>query len=446
MRATLAIVLSAGLLLWPALLNGYPLMFGDSAVYLGDGLHLHVSWPRPLFYGLFERALHLRLTLWPIVIAQALITATLLRLVIVKALPGLSDRALLLTALVLTCVTSLPWFASQLMPDLFGGLMLLALFLLLGTPERLGTPLQILLVLFAAGCITMHLAFLPVALAAVTVLLLSRLRLGPALRATDLLRAAAPPALALGTAIAVNLVLIGQPSPSPYGKIFMLTRVLLDGPGQRALQRDCPQPGWTLCAFKDQIPPTVETIQFGEEGLIARAGGYRVVATQVWPILISAIRAEPRAMLVNSLRGAAQQFTAFRTGDGLIVPMPDVDKFMHDEFPSAEQARYEAADQFRLVHLVPDWLQAVHLGFGSVAIVVLGVGTVLALRRREVVGGLYAAILITLIANAFVSGALSGVYDRYQSRFVWLAMFAAMLMLLAWWRRLFRDRIGPAAS
>ena len=59
----------------------------------------------------------------------------------------------------------------------------------------------------------------------------------------------------------------------------------------------------------------------------------------------------------------------------------------------------------------------------------------MALRRQAAVGGLYAAVIAALCANAFVAGALSGVYDRYQSRFIWLAPFALMLMLMARWER-----------
>jgi len=71
----------------------------------------------------------------------------------------------------------------------------------------------------------------------------------------------------------------------------------------------------------------------------------------------------------------------------------------------------------------------------GMSLLALAVGCVAGLRRRAALGGVYAAILAALLANAFVSGALSGVFDRYQSRFVWLAPFGAALMLLAWWRR-----------
>ncbi len=439
--ATLAsILVSALLLLWPAALNHYPLVFGDTGVYLSDGIHLHASWPRPLFYGLFMLPLHQKVTLWPVVAAQAGITAGLLHLVLRCFLPGLTAWALIPVTAVLAACTSLPWFASQLMPDLFGALMLLALAMLILTPQRLSWPLQVLLVLFAAACITMHQSFLPTALACVVVLLLARAWQRSRVGLVDVLRAAAVPALALAAAIGANAVLAGQPSPSPYGKIFIMTRVIFDGPGQRALQRECPRPDWSLCSVARDIPATVERFLFGDQGTLNQVGGYQAVAPQAWPIVMSALQAEPGTMLFNSLRNSARQLLSFETGDWLIMPMPGVLDVWRQELPPAEQSRYTESRQYRLIPLVPDALQAMHLGVGSVALVVLVVGAAVALSRREALGGLYLAILVALITNAVIVGALSGVYDRYQSRFMWLPTAAALLMLLAWWRKPYRER------
>src|SRR5437764_14354857 len=88
LASLLSILISAALLLWPAVLNGYPLLFGDSGVYLGDGIHLHMSWPRPLFYGLFMLPLHLKLTVWPVLGVQALLTAMAMHACIGCILPG----------------------------------------------------------------------------------------------------------------------------------------------------------------------------------------------------------------------------------------------------------------------------------------------------------------------------------------------------------------------
>lgn len=437
-----SVLISAALLLWPAVWNGYPLVFGASGVYLRDGVQFHMSWPRPLFYGLFMLPLHLKITAWPVVVAQALITSVVLQTVIRAFLPGLGAFVLVLVTLVLAVCTSLPWFVSQLMPDVFGGLMLLVLALLILAPERLGAALGLLAVLFAAGCVTMHQGFLPVACVAVLVLLICRTRTGEPVRWSDLLRGAAVPVLALGAMIGANTVLLGETSPSPYGKLFILSRILVDGPGKRALDRECPRPDWVLCGFKDNLPTTPETIQFGEEGLLARAGGHRVVAREAWPIILSAVSAEPASVLRDAARNTVAQLLSFRTADWLVLPMEDVVAAWRAIFPPAEQARYQAGRQFQLRPLIPDALQALHLGVGSVAQLVLLFGTVAALRRRQALGGLYAAITAALLVNAVVSGALSGVHDRYQSRFVWLATFAALLILLAWWRRLHRDQIG----
>jgi hypothetical protein len=42
-------------------------------------------------------------------------------------------------------------------------------------------------------------------------------------------------------------------------------------------------------------------------------------------------------------------------------------------------------------------------------------------------GEIAAAIVLTMLANAFVCGALSNPHDRYGARVVWLAAFAVIL-------------------
>ncbi|MGE4047281.1 MAG: hypothetical protein AB7F35_20625, partial [Acetobacteraceae bacterium] len=67
------VVLSAALLLWPAFWNTYPIVFADTGTHLSQAIHLYLGWDRPAVYSLFMLPLHLRLTTWPVVVAQALI-------------------------------------------------------------------------------------------------------------------------------------------------------------------------------------------------------------------------------------------------------------------------------------------------------------------------------------------------------------------------------------
>jgi hypothetical protein len=57
----------------------------------------------------------------------------------------------------------------------------------------------------------------------------------------------------------------------------------------------------------------------------------------------------------------------------------------------------------------------------------------LAWRRRDRAAlSLLLALHCSLLANAFVTGALSDVHDRYQSRLIWLAPVTCLLILLRW--------------
>ena len=435
--AAAAVLIAAPLLLWPAVFNGYPLLFGDTGVYIKDGIDHHVSWARPMFYGLFMLPLHLLRTTWPVVVAQAVIAASVLLGTMRGFLPRLHPLALIPITLVLAVGTSLPWFVSQLMPDLFAGLLVLVLAALLLLPPALPRIGQPAAALFAAGCITMHLSLLPISLALIVTLLVCRFIVRRSLRLADIVRGGVVPAIAAAVLIGTNALLIGQASMSPYGKIFLLNRVLVDGPGVRALQRECPRPDWTLCAFKEEIPTIrdEDDILWGSNAVLDRAGGYKVVAPQAWPIIMAAARAEPGTLLRQALENTARQFISFRSGDALLRPSTFNDGVWSAVFPAAEQARYRAGRQYGGLTLVPAWLQRLHIVFGAVAIVAVAAGAVVALRRREPLGGLLAAVTMALLTNAFVAGALSGVYDRYQSRFVWLAPFALLLMMAARWQR-----------
>jgi hypothetical protein len=60
-------------------------------------------------------------------------------------------------------------------------------------------------------------------------------------------------------------------------------------------------------------------------------------------------------------------------------------------------------------------------------------------RRLSRLLGLGTVIFSVVMANAFVTGALSTVEDRYQSRVVWLIPLLAIVLLLDWssqWKRL----------
>ena len=63
-RSAASICLGAALLVWPAFLNGYPILFSDTGGLLEMGFGPSIGWDKPWVYGPLLAALSLHLTLW----------------------------------------------------------------------------------------------------------------------------------------------------------------------------------------------------------------------------------------------------------------------------------------------------------------------------------------------------------------------------------------------
>src|SRR6202158_2001281 len=154
-------------LLAPALWNGFPLIFADTGGYLARPFERTLALGRSAFYGTFIAA-GIPLDFWPNVLVQAVLTVWLIVLTLrvhgCRARPGLT----LLPVIVLAVVTSLPWFATQLMPDIFLPLAGLGLHLLAFRPAMLRPFEKIGLVALIAAAIASHMAILGVSLILVT--------------------------------------------------------------------------------------------------------------------------------------------------------------------------------------------------------------------------------------------------------------------------------------
>ena len=379
-----AILLAAPLLLWPALLNGYPLVFSDTGTYLSQAVHHYLGWDRPVFYSLFLLPLHLTLTTWPAIVAQALLTTATLHLLRRAVLPATSPWWLVPLTGALSIATALPWLVSQLMPDLFTGLLVLSLGLLAFAPPSLSRAEQIWLTGFSAFMIAAHQSHLLLALLLLPVMLPFHRWLNPAayrpihpqggwlvhlrrsIAATYFRRASLlnpvviAPALACLALTAVNLIGHHRASVAPFSNVFSLARVIYDGPGLRALQRECPRQHWRLCPFINEFPANADLFLWRTDGPVAHAGGAKLVSTEANAILLAALGAEPwvelRAVLENSLR----QLGRFATGAELDPWSDSVTPWIVQDFPRFEVDTYLTARQTNDVLRLPAWLLLLH--------------------------------------------------------------------------------------
>lgn len=402
-----ALPLSGVLLLWPAIWNGYPIVFADTGTYLSQAINRHLGWDRPPIYSLFMLPLHLTLTAWPVVAVQALATVRVLQLVC-----RCGWRWMPAVVAPLAAVTWLPFLVSQLMPDLFTPLLVLVLSV---------APLQLRWVAFAAFAIAAQQSSLLLWLALLPALLIATRSYPASIR----VRLLVAPTIAVAVLMAINLSGHRVLAISPYGNVFLLARVIYDGPGMDVLRRDCPTMRWRLCPYLDRFPPTSDEFLWRADSPIILAGGHKAVSADAGAIVSTAVRAEPGRELRAVLRNGAEQLSRFRSGDGLEAWPTEVTPWIERDFPLSESARYAAGLQAQGQLTLPAWMPVLHATValaGTLACVAL---LPVAVRRRHGVAWLLTIPLLALPISAVITGGLSTPHDRYQSRIMWLPPFVA---------------------
>lgn len=438
-QTALTLIVATLLLLWPALYNGYPLVFDDTGTYVGMGVTLarngwvELSWSRPPIYGLATAPAYLFSSLWVVIIAQSAIAASVLYLFVQIAFPKKGRGHFILLLAVASATTSLPWLSSWVMPDIYTGLVPLVLFMLYYLQPRLSVWAKVFLT--AGGSFTMasHYSHFPLAAA----IIVSFVFLGffrtfrPTSVPRSLLWTSAPLgvallALFLANAAGGKLQLFG-----PAGSIFLLARFTADGTALEYLHSNCPNPSIRLCEHLGELKADSNWLLWNTESPFNRIGILNLVE-EARQIVSGSLRQDPIRHAVNAVESTYKQLISFDTGTGFEPFATDdnksVTRIIRDYFPT-EWPAYRNSRQARSA-LIPDWLPRLHGTVVIVSIIILMVRIRSLKEGRMTILLLSIGVLLTLTTNAFLAGTLSTVDDRYQSRVIWLLPFLAVLLWL----------------
>lgn len=419
-----------------ALYNGFPLVWYDTADHIDDAITGHINWARTIVYSLFLRVFHHGVSLWPPVFVQAAIAAYMLRVTFrVVVGPGRNVAYLAVVSL-LSVLSSLPWFAGQLMPDVFAGLAVLGMFLLGFALDRLSRGERIAVLAFTTLSIAVHLSHLPIALgllAAVPVVgFLSGA--GRSIRWRSLATVGGAVALAVGAAVSTNIVYRDRPAISPNGQIFVLARLVADGPATSYLREHCGKEHFALCSELGRLPMDATSFLWRRSGPLERLG-IDTLRAEAGPIVAGTIRSYPLWTLELAARNTITQLRRFDTGweygpyveragaAGAIVP-----RVLRRYF-SASFERYRRGRQ-NMGTLPLDAMLWPH----RLAVLVSLLVTIVVLARRGRRDPMMAALILwvgaSVLIAAVVTGVISGPTDRYGSRMVWPIVFAALMGII----------------
>jgi len=430
----LAILLGGVVLVWPAALNGYPLVFSDTGAFLHQTLGPLMIWDKPWVYGPLLHLFHWGVTLWPALLAQGVLVSWLLWLTL-RMLGRAAPLWHLGICAMLAMLTAAPWSAALLMPDILVVAVVLAALLLglgwaqLGRGERIGVVAASLL-----GTAS-HLSFLPLAAGLVVVVVLLAPWWPGARMSGAALRTLLPLLGALALLLGTNRVGHGVWSLSPHGSTFLLARLIADGPAARTIAARCPQAGWYLCAWAGRLPTDSDDFLWRPESPMNRdAAGQRrflggaLLSPEARVIVAETLAREPGAVLRAVLGNGLRQLAMVRVGDTLGATGLEVALRPRIAELSADLATYDAAlqPQGRLEAAARPFLWP-HLPVLLLALPLLAAGAIGAWGQGDRRPACLAVIVLAaLVGNALTTGGLSKPHDRYQARIVWLLPFAAL--------------------
>ena len=159
-----AVIVSVSLLIAPAVWNGFPLLQWDTGGYLARWYVGTLVPSRAVVYGLMLRA-GVPFSFWPVLLVQSALTVWVAALML--RAHGLGRRPLVLVGVIaaLSVATTLPWLTAILLTDIFCGLGVLALYLLLLRAETLTRAERAGLIVLVAVAAATHSATLVVLVA-----------------------------------------------------------------------------------------------------------------------------------------------------------------------------------------------------------------------------------------------------------------------------------------
>jgi hypothetical protein len=426
-------------LLWPAFSNRFPIVFYDTGGYLGRPFEGTLLLGRSAFYGAFLAA-GVPTRFWLDIVVQAAVVVWIIALALrTHDGPwfGARDAATRTFAVVLafSVLTGLPWFAAQLMPDIFEPLVVIALYLLAFRNSRLRRAERIGLIVLIGFGIASHMAILAIACGLVVVLCALRLALrvrgGTCVADMRMKRPALGASFAallcgLVFALGSNLLIAGAFGFTPGGTSFIFARILQDGIVARYLKDTCPDPTLRLCAYKDQLPQTTDDWLWDDPSPLNKLGGAKAFEPEARRILLDTLRLYPALYLTTALTATAEQFIRLKTGDGLTSYNFHVEYMLKEHAPGTVPAYYASVQYSTDFDFA--WLNVVQYPIALLSILGLIAQAARSWQigaRRDTTRAMF--FLIALAGNAFICGALSNPHDRYQNRLVWIAPLSLLL-------------------
>jgi hypothetical protein len=466
-----ALVCALILMSWPALFNGAAFFFPDTQTYLrgaGTAIFELTGWEtdwsdrhrmikpvagnvqnlgssvavsaadgtkelaHPVLLG---RSVYYGLMIFPFVVLLGSLGGVLVHAALAVLVLWITMRALglgqgrqlavrvLVAAGILATFTSLPFFVSLLMPDIFTGFAIaMALSALVGW-RRLTTFEKAALVLIACMAAMSHSSNILILSAMLVLGSVVWLCFRGVQTASLIVLAAAATTGVVSERIFVEAVVarLGEP---PIRPPFLTARLVHEGPAFWLLRERCPQIRFEACRFLARMPQDSDTFLWSLEPTrgvfsVESHAVQRRLAEQDSRLAWNTFQTYPVEVIQHSAAASVRQL--FMAKADIFNLPPAIDELPHRYGQELSRSR-SAAGQ------MPMRLFNISIYFTSFISVIILLVLLAKSRNREF---RVAALLLlgAVAANAFITGALSKPHNRYNARLLWVLPLAAGAIL-----------------
>ncbi len=208
---------------------------------------------------------------------------------------------------------ALPVLTSLLLTDIFAGLSVLTLFLLVVHGDRFSKPENLLLFLFTSFAASTHSATLGVLFGLCCAGWILRPWLGMAVR--RLIHGSLTIVSGALMLLACNFALSGEVAWTPGGSGVAFGRMLQDGLVKRYLDDHCATEKLKLCPYRNSLPQTADGFLWGTS-VFNQLGRFKGMGDEMAHIAWHSLLAYPAAQSEAALKAAATQLVSVATGEG----------------------------------------------------------------------------------------------------------------------------------
>jgi putative flippase GtrA len=436
------------------------LKIGDWPVPADGMINNQVEDARSPYYGVLLHGTYLFGSIWVLAALQSFLAAWVVYLLWRTMAPRAPSWSYLGMVAAAAAGTSISFFTTFAMPDVFAGIGGAAVVLILAQGDRL-KKLEIAglwaLVAYSMAIHKSHWATgLIMAFGGGLLLLILGLSAEKVVRRVLMIVCAAAVAWTAGAVF--NQIYANRTGHKLGHPPFIMARVLADGPGREYLKSVCLKPGqggvqpYTVCRFQSGVSDNANQILWSSK---AKDGVFNVASwaerngleREEMRFVLGVVKFDPLGQFSDSLWDWGQQLVAFQVIDplrnpadylrGRYWPTTSLPKLI----PNFQACRPPGSCRPPFSFMVLDALHGTVLAISLLLLIwrmsLKDVRSALwrrALKDGEGTASVAATVLLLIavvVVNAAVCGILSGPFARYQSRLIWLVPIAMGLIACA---------------